>query len=624
MVKYIFVILFCVIGENVVGQTGQDEFLVSLLIQYEFDKVESLLNNSELMEGQADKRALSLIIYHRGQDSITDNNLISKLETTSNYKNKEIWHNLILSYYNLYNRRGTKSATEYANDAYVGAKKAQEKSLEKLSLLAFLQIYSQENTLDKRDFDFYRDEFRKLATQPEDFAWLLYYTNFFDGMSASFPERFMKSSSELYNFTKEYEATIPPNVRAYLYQNIALNFRSKKQLDSANVYLNQIISLADQPFLKKIKFNSHLELGKINLNKGNIQISQQHFNSAKNYFDTNDSLNSAVLFKRYKAMNYYEPLGVWDSAYSALKESRLNEAKLNYKNNNTLVSELNVQLRTAEKEKQILEEQAEKKRNRNIALGLGGSLVAVSIFAFLVYKNTKRKQRIAEQERELEIQKKERILKDQELNAIDAMIEGQEKERQRLASDLHDSVGATLSAAKLQFDHLVNNKDRLDKLDELFEKTGSLLDDAYNEVRSMAHLKNSGVIAKNGLLPAVEKLARNASGANGLIIEVQDFGLEERLENSMEIYIFRIIQELVTNIIKHAQATEASISITQHEEMLSIIVEDNGMGFSAKKLPKKDGMGLSSIERRIEYLEGTLEVDSTLGKGTSILIDLPL
>ena len=126
------------------------------------------------------------------------------------------------------------------------------------------------------------------------------------------------------------------------------------------------------------------------------------------------------------------------------------------------------------------------------------------------------------------------------------------------------------------------------------------------------------------MLPAVEKLAANASLSNELLIEVQDFGLEERLENSMEIFIFRIIQELVSNIIKHAKAFEASISITQHEDLLSIIVEDNGLGFNAKKLPKKKGMGLSSIERRIEHLEGTLEVDSTPGKGTSILIDIPL
>ena len=205
------------------------------------------------------------------------------------------------------------------------------------------------------------------------------------------------------------------------------------------------------------------------------------------------------------------------------------------------------------------------------------------------------------------------------------MIEGQEKERQRLASDLHDSVGATLSAAKLQFDHLSKNKDKLDELDALFSKTEKLLEDAYTEVRSMAHIKNSGVLAKNGLLPAIQKLAKNASGTNKLHIDVQEFGLDDRLENSLEITVFRIIQELVTNIIKHANAKEATISVTHHEDSLNIMVEDDGIGFNRLKLSKTDeGMGLDSIERRVEHLEGSMEVDSSEGNGTTIVIDIPI
>ena len=119
-------------------------------------------------------------------------------------------------------------------------------------------------------------------------------------------------------------------------------------------------------------------------------------------------------------------------------------------------------------------------------------------------------------------------------------------------------------------------------------------------------------------------MANNASSINGLEIEVEDYGLSEKIEASLEISIFRVIQELVTNIIKHAKATEATISITQHEEMLSIIIEDNGIGFDVRKEIHNDGIGLSSIEKRIEHLEGTLEIDSTPEKGTNILIDIPL
>lgn len=295
----------------------------------------------------------------------------------------------------------------------------------------------------------------------------------------------------------------------------------------------------------------------------------------------------------------------------------------NQSQNNAIVEAEN-KYRASEKEKLLLIEEQKKVRNRNIAFSLVGLLILVGIIAYLINKSTKRKQRIAEQQSEIEIRKTEKILKEQELTTIDAMIAGQEKERERLAGDLHDSVGATLAAAKLQFDHLAKNKEKIGQMDELFTKTGDLLTQAYTEVREMAHLKNSGVIAKNSLLPAVEKLAKNASGTNNLTIEVQDFGLDERLENSMEIAIFRIIQELVTNIIKHSKASEASISITQHKDLLSIIVEDNGQGFDIKTMLTKDGMGLTNIERRVEHLEGSMEVDSTKGKGTTVLIDIPI
>jgi signal transduction histidine kinase len=256
-----------------------------------------------------------------------------------------------------------------------------------------------------------------------------------------------------------------------------------------------------------------------------------------------------------------------------------------------------------------------------------GIVIEALAFSLLIgYKaNETEKEKIRAQENQkLEAQKVVTLLKEQELATIDAMIAGQEKERQQLARDLHDSVGATLAAARLQFEHLQKHKGSLKNEDDIFKKIGQLLEEAYTEVRSMAHIKNSGVIAKFGLLPAIEKLARNIS-VSKLNIEVQDFGLNKRISNTLEITIFRIIQELVTNIIKHANATQASISLTQHSSTLNIIIEDNGIGFSPKQVTsKKDGMGLSSIERRVEHLEGVIEIDSNPNKGTTILIDIPL
>jgi len=388
-------------------------------------------------------------------------------------------------------------------------------------------------------------------------------------------------------------------------------------------YYMTSLELCDCPDRELLQTTGNYNISRIFKGKKKIALQKEYLHKTRQYANSARQLHTKnnVFRDLYEIYDIEQNI---DSAYYYLKLHKIYTDSLGVIDREKKFAELQSKFNVAEKERLLLISEKNEKQSRNLATALGGGLLGASLIGFLLFKNTKRKQRIAEQERELEIQKKEKILKDQELNAIDAMIEGQEKERQRLASDLHDSVGATLSAAKLQFDHLSKNKDKLEDMDELFSKTKTLLDDAYTEVRSMAHLKNSGVIAKKGLLPAIEKLAKNASGTNNLKVEVQDFGLDEKLEASLEISIFRIIQELVTNIIKHAHATEATISITQHEDTLSIIVEDNGVGFNARKIHKKDGMGLSSIEKRVEHLEGTLEVDATPGKGTTILIDIPL
>nr|WP_262897109.1 sensor histidine kinase [Muricauda sp. CAU 1633] len=203
------------------------------------------------------------------------------------------------------------------------------------------------------------------------------------------------------------------------------------------------------------------------------------------------------------------------------------------------------------------------------------------------------------------------------------MIEGQEKERQRIANDLHDDLGGLMANVKLLFNSL--QPKIKDDVDKLYSKTNALIDEAYHKIRAIAHAKNSGVIAKQGLLKAVEHMAEKVSAANNITIEVKDFGLDNRLENSLEHTLFRIIQELITNIIKHSNATYANIHITNHGDALNIMVEDNGVGFQSDKIiSKSTGMGLKSIDKRVAHLEGTLHIESEIGKGATVIIDIPI
>ncbi len=119
-------------------------------------------------------------------------------------------------------------------------------------------------------------------------------------------------------------------------------------------------------------------------------------------------------------------------------------------------------------------------------------------------------------------------------------------------------------------------------------------------------------------------MAEKISSADKLNIEVISFGLNKSLDNSLEISVFRIIQELVTNVIKHANANNATINISQYENNLNIIIEDDGVGFNIKTVDLKNGMGISSIKTRIEHLNGSFNIDSTINKGSSVIIDIPI
>ncbi len=244
-------------------------------------------------------------------------------------------------------------------------------------------------------------------------------------------------------------------------------------------------------------------------------------------------------------------------------------------------------------------------------------LLFTGAIAYFINKNSKRKQLLAEKDKALHMQKVSTLLKEQELMSIDAMIEGQEKERQHIANDLHDDLGALMATIKLHLNAIQSNKQPLLQIN-------ALINEAYSKIRGMAHSRNAGVMAQDGLLKALHKVAYTINLSKQLHINIVPFGLDSRLDNSLELTIFRTIQELITNIIKHANATEATIYLTQHEDSLNIMVEDNGIGFNLNTINQKNGMGIHSIDKRIEHLNGTIDIETAPKQGTTVIIDIPL
>ncbi len=619
----LFFIVFFFILQGIAANAQEDftfRQYCNLLLNLEFKEAGRIAGKHPEPKMGKELEELADILYYAGQKPIPVFSVIPGNEGSTTEFN--VITNLKTGYDLLYHKPYTATSLPYFFKAYVAAKESQNPDLLKIALLGILEFYHFEFYHTNDQFKVYLEEFKALAEVPEEKAWAYIFEIYF--ISQSILEEQRSAAETIVLLENEIQKL--PDTHKLLPKFLSLKaFQAEYAGDiETSIAINEaaFALCGDVPFLKYIKFRTCIRLADVYYKKKRFEKGLFYAEEARKYRDLSDTLRSEAYIQRYLSINN-KGLGNYAQAFEEL--SRYDEIRniLDLKENTVKNSSLEIQLQTSEKEKQILIEQQKKINNRNIAIGLGIGLCAIICITILFYKNNRRKHLIEKQKRDIQFQKLEKELQSQEAASIDAMLTGQEKERQRLASELHDSVGSTLAAAKLQYNYIVVNCAKIEADDPIFAKTGQLLDEAYKEVRNMAHVKNTGVIAKEGLLPAIKKLAANASVASGLQIEVNDFGLDKRLENTLEITIFRIVQELVTNIIKHANATNASISITQHEHMFNIIIEDNGSGFSVTK-SIKNGMGLSNLEKRVEHLDGTMEIDSTPNKGTTILIDIPL
>jgi len=287
-----------------------------------------------------------------------------------------------------------------------------------------------------------------------------------------------------------------------------------------------------------------------------------------------------------------------------------------------------IALFTAEKERRIAEQEqalalaaAEDRRKsiqRNALIGATALLVAI---ALLLYRSMRNRQRLARKEKELHNKQVDQLLAQQELKSINAMLEGQENERDRMGRDLHDRLGSMLGGIKANMAAL---EDRVEAMrqDQQYQKVNRLLDQTVSELRQISHDMAAATLNRFGLEKALKDL-RDTLHINGrLHVELNTFGLDQRLERSVEIALYRIVQELVSNVLKHAKASELTIGVTRAPGRLSVVVSDNGVGFDAAQ--PNDGMGLSNVRSRATALGASVQVDSTPGKGTTVSVECPV
>ncbi len=326
----------------------------------------------------------------------------------------------------------------------------------------------------------------------------------------------------------------------------------------------------------------------------------------------------AILNREFQKNNFY-----------AFKSDSIRNVLLNESIRNN-IQELETKYQSEKQEQQILDlkQEAEIKdlsirQNRLLNFILIGSFLSILIIALLGKRTYQQKKKILERDNTLNQSRIDELEKEKQLLASEAVIKGQDEERGRLAKDLHDGLGGLLSGVKFSLSNMKSNVILDGDSALVFERSLDMLDHSISELRRVAHNMMPEVLVKYGLSEALNSYCASLNGSQLFKIDFQSIGMDDRLESNTEIFVYRIIQELLNNTAKHAKASQVLVQVARQNDELSITVEDDGVGFDVTELERNSGQGWANIQSRIKYLKGKLDVQSTPVEGTSVHITIP-
>ncbi|MBZ0181382.1 MAG: sensor histidine kinase [Melioribacteraceae bacterium] len=288
---------------------------------------------------------------------------------------------------------------------------------------------------------------------------------------------------------------------------------------------------------------------------------------------------------------------------------------------------LNAKYEAAKKEHEISQLLNEKQiqlleleRRNNLLYLFGIIIIAIVTVLFFVRQNYRNRKRIIENDLLIREQKVKELEKEKQIVAIQAALTGEENERFRIARDLHDGLGGILSGTKMALESYKNKSTVVSERLEQLNKTLTLIDTSISELRRIARNLMPQTLMNNGLKEAISEYCSSVENSEHLKISFRFYGTDIRLKQSFELSFYRIAQELINNVIKHSKGSEANIQLVQDENRISLTVQDNGIGFNKNEMGSFNGHGLNNIKTRVESLNGHLEIETAVSKGTEINI----
>ncbi len=431
----------------------------------------------------------------------------------------------------------------------------------------------------------------------------------------------MQAALSLYNEAEPIFESIGLKIgKAYTVGNRALVYWKQKNYNLAEHDLSQAIEML-RPLGDDFGITDFQnQLGRVYAEQGRIEQAIDHTQNALNMAK---SLNlkeqvrdaSLLLSELYDAKKEYQKAFSYQSLYIVYKDS------IESKENTKQLADLRTEFEVSLKEKEITILEKRQLLNR-IYIIIAIFLLVFALVLLLYFRQRLVNARLmAANEQKQHNEKISSLLNVQETKALQSMVQGQENERKRLARELHNHFGSLLATIKVN----------MNAIDEYaipnYNTLITLVDQACSDIRNLSHSLNIGISDDFGLVPALKELTANLRQANGLEVEFTASMCRDEIGSGNEIIIYRIIQELISNVLKHAGATKLSILLTcfEEENLINIMVHDNGKGFDAEKEKKAgSGLGLKSLIEMIATQQGEISFDSNPASGTTVNIDLPI
>lgn len=366
-------------------------------------------------------------------------------------------------------------------------------------------------------------------------------------------------------------------------------------------------------------------------NKAAIFVDQKKFDQAVLLYDTcldltlqlNDRESRRKIYS--SLATFYSGQGNHKKAFEYLQKQINLQDSINKTKVETEIANLTLKYDSEKKQSEILslhnrnlaQENALRKRTnqRNAYLFSGLAIILMVLMVSGYFRNRALHEKIVSEQRIKQLEDEKKLL------SVRFLVEGQEEERKRIAKEMHDGIGVLLATAKMQFSSVsdVNSESKL-----RIEKATKLLEQATSDVRKITHNMMPGLLTKFGFFEAVEDLIEQLDDAGTISAKVVVEGEPFRFHENKEIMLYRIIQEMVHNTIKHAKATNINLVLEILPEKLNLTFADNGQGFDVEEMLQKQSIGLTSIQSRVSFLDGKLNIESSHGNGTIYRIEVSL